>query len=200
MRDNLTGIRVVIADGNPAVRDTLRALLGSLPGIDVVAEAGTGPEAVQAAITTRPDVLIMDLRMPDLDGVAATVELTRAAPAIGVLVLSMHENDAAIMSAMLAGARGYVVKGASPDELSHAIQTVWASGAVFGPGAARRMLTYFTPAALSPREREVLDLIAVGLPSATIAARLGLATRTVADHMTAISAKLRDARAGGSVR
>jgi DNA-binding NarL/FixJ family response regulator len=184
-------IRVAVADDHPVVRDGLRALFASLPGIELVAEATTGREAIRAAVTAHPHVLVMDLRMPDLDGVAATSEITRIAPTVAVLVLSMFEDDDSVFAAMRAGACGYLIKGASQEEIFHAITTVAAGGAVFGPGVARRMLSYFAapPQAtelpfpeLTPREREVLDLIAAGLPNATIAGRLGLAGKTVGNY------------------
>lgn len=203
-------IRVAVADDHPVVRDGLRALFASLPGIDLVAEAATGREAIRAAVTTTPHVLVMDLRMPDLDGVAATTEISRIAPTVAVLVLSMFEDDDSVFAAMRAGARGYLIKGASQEEISHAITTVAAGGAVFGPGVARRMLSYFAapPQAtehpfpeLTPREREVLDLIAAGLRNAAIAARLGLAAKTVGNHISTIFAKLQVAsRAEAIVR
>ena len=204
-------IRIVVADDHPVVRDGLRALLTSIPDVELVGEATTGREAVRSAVTDRPDVIVMDLRMPDLDGVAATTEITRIAPAVAVLVLSMFEDDDSVFAAMRAGARGYLIKGASQEEISHAITTVAAGGAVFGPGVARRMLSYFAapPAAvteqpfpeLTPREREVLDLIAAGLPNATIAIRLGLAAKTVGNHISTIFAKLQVAtRAEAIVR
>jgi DNA-binding NarL/FixJ family response regulator len=203
-------IRVAVADDHPVVRDGLRALFASLPEIDLVAEASTGREAVRAAVTAHPHVLVMDLRMPDLDGVAATTEITRLAPDVAVLVLSMFEDDESIFAAMRAGARGYLIKGASQEEISHAITTVAAGGAVFGPGVARRMLNYFAAPPqltelpfpeLTPREREVLDLIAAGLPNATIASRLGLAGKTVGNHISTIFAKLQVAtRAEAIVR
>jgi DNA-binding NarL/FixJ family response regulator len=202
-------IRVAVADDHPIVRDGLRALFASLPDIELVAEAATGREAVRAAVTDRPDVLVMDLRMPDLDGIAATAEITRLAPDVAVLVLTMFEDDESVFAAMRAGARGYLVKGASQEEISHAICGVAAGGAIFGPGVARRVLQYFAapPAAevpfpeLSPREREVLDLIAAGLANAAIALRLGLAGKTVGNHISTIFAKLQVAtRAEAIVR
>jgi DNA-binding NarL/FixJ family response regulator len=194
-----TVIRVVVADDHPVVRDGLRALFASLPHTELVGEAATGREAVRAAVTLRPEVLVMDLRMPDLDGVAATAEIARAAPGVAVLMLTMFEDDDSVFAAMRAGARGYLVKGASQEEISHAITAVAAGGAIFGPGVARRVLTYFaTPPRpddepfpeLTPREREVLDLIAAGLPNAAIATRLGLAGKTVGNHVSSIFAKL----------
>jgi DNA-binding NarL/FixJ family response regulator len=203
-------IRIVVADDHPVVRDGLRALFASLPATELVAEAATGQEAVRAAVTHRPDVLVMDLRMPDLDGIAATAEITRVAPEVAVLVLTMFEDDESVFAAMRAGARGYLVKGASQEEISRAIDTIANGGAVFGPGVARRVLSYFAgpPRSaeqpfpeLSPREREVLDLIAAGLNNAAIAQRLDLAAKTVGNHISTIFAKLQVAtRAQAIVR
>jgi DNA-binding NarL/FixJ family response regulator len=194
-------VRVIVADDHPIVRDGLRALFSSVPGIDLVAEAATGREAVRAAVTHRPDVIVMDLRMPDLDGVAATVEIGRTAPDVAVLVLTMFEDDDSVFAAMRAGARGYLIKGASQDDISRAIATVAGGGAVFGPGTARRVLDYFAAPArpahrhdpfpeLTPRERDVLDLIAAGLPNGAIAAELRIAAKTVGNHISAIFTKL----------
>jgi DNA-binding NarL/FixJ family response regulator len=192
-------IRVVVADDHPVVRDGLRALFASLPETSLVGEATTGREAVRAAVTLRPDVLVMDLRMPDLDGTGATAEIALVAPEVAVLVLTMFEDDDSVFAAMRAGARGYLVKGATQEEISHAITVVAGGGAVFGPGIARRMLDFFAapPVAasepfpeLTPREREVLDLIAAGRSNAAIASRLGLAGKTVGNHISAIFAKL----------
>jgi DNA-binding NarL/FixJ family response regulator len=193
-------IRIVVADDHPVVRDGLRALFASLPGTQLVGEATTGREAVRAAVTERPDVLVMDLRMPDLDGIAATAEIRRVAPEVAVLVLTMFDDDESVYAAMRAGARGYLVKGAAQEQISQAISTVAAGGAIFSPGVARRVLDFFSgprPAAaaqpfpeLTGRERDVLDLIAAGLPNAVIATRLGLAPKTVGNHISAIFAKL----------
>jgi DNA-binding NarL/FixJ family response regulator len=192
-------IRVAVADDHPVVRDGLRLLFASLADMELVGEAATGRDAVRVAVTEHPDVLVMDLRMPDLDGVAATAEVARVAPGVAVLVLTMFDDDESVFAAMRAGARGYLVKGAAQEEISQAIAAVAAGGAVFGPGVARRVLDYFAapaPAAgepfpeLTPREREVLDLIAAGLPNAAIATRLALAPKTVGNHISTIFAKL----------
>jgi DNA-binding NarL/FixJ family response regulator len=191
-------VRVVVADDHPIVRDGLRALLASLPDIELVGEATNGREAVRSAVTDRPDVIVMDLRMPDLDGIAATAEICRTAPDVAVLVLTMLDDDDSVFAAMRAGARGYLVKGAVQQEIVRAITAVAAGEAIFGPGVARRVLRYFAapPAAqpafpeLSPREREVLDLIAGGLTNSAIAGRLGLSAKTVGNHTSAIFAKL----------
>ena len=191
-------VRVVVADDHPIVRDGLRALLTSIPDVELVGEATTGREAVRSAVTDRPDVIVMDLRMPDLDGAAATAEICRVAPDVAVLVLTMLDDDDSVFAAMRAGARGYLVKGASQQEIVRAITAVAAGEAIFGPGVARRALAYLSgprvdqPAfpELTPREREVLNLIAGGLGNAAIAARLGLAVATVGNHITSIFAKL----------
>jgi DNA-binding NarL/FixJ family response regulator len=193
-------IRIVVADDHPVVRDGLRALFTTLPGTELVGEATTGREAIRVAVTERPDVLVMDLRMPELDGIAATAEIRRVAPEVAVLVLTMFDDDESVYAAMRAGARGYVVKGAAQEQISQAIGTVAAGGAIFSPGVARRVLDFFSgppPTAvpqpfpeLTARERDVLDLIAAGLPNAEIASRLGLAPKTIGNHISAIFAKL----------
>lgn len=193
-----TGTRVVIADDHPVVRDGLSALLASVPPITVVGMAGTGHEAVHAAVTLRPDVLVMDIQMPGLTGVAATREITRVAPDVAVLMLTMFDDDDSVFAAMRAGARGYVLKGADQEEIIRAIQAVAAGEAIFGPGIARRMLGLIsappTPAApfpsLTSREREVLGLIAAGARNAEIARQMSIAPKTVANHISAIFAKL----------
>jgi DNA-binding NarL/FixJ family response regulator len=191
-------VRVVIADDHPVVRDGLGALLGSRPGIEVVGTAASGREAVRAAVTVRPDVLVLDLQMPDLDGVAAAREIGRAAPDVAVLVLTMYDDDDSVFAAMRAGARGYLLKGASQDEIARAIHAVAAGEAIFGPAVARRVLAQLSaPTApttpfpeLTPRERQVLELMTAGLTTSAIGARLGLAPKTVTNHTSAVFAKL----------
>jgi DNA-binding NarL/FixJ family response regulator len=202
-------IRVVVADDHPVVRAGLTALLSSLPGIEVVAVATTGREAVREVVTTKPDVAVLDLQMPDLDGFAATREICRVAPQVAVLALTMFEDDDSVFAAMRAGARGYLVKGAEQEEIARAIRAVAAGEAIFGPGVARRVLGFFAapPRVAEPfpeltsREREILDLLASGLPNATIGQRLGLASKTVANNVSAIFTKLQVAdRAQAIVR
>jgi len=191
-------IRVVLADDHPVVRAGLAALLTSLDGIEVVGVASTGREAVREVITMRPDVAVLDLQMPDLDGFAATRELARSAPDVAVLVLTMFEDDDSVFAAMRAGARGYLVKGAEQEEIARAIRAVAAGEAIFGPGVARRVLGFFSappPAAepfpeLTTREREILDLLAAGLSNTAIADRLNLASKTVANNVSTIFTKL----------
>lgn len=191
-------IRVVVADDHPIVRDGLTALLRSIPGFDVVGVAATGRDAVREVVLTKPDVAVLDLRMPDLDGFAATRQIAKAAPSVAVLVLTMFEDDDSVFAAMRAGAAGYLVKGAEQEHIVRAIRSVAAGEAVFGPGVAQRVLGFFraAPAAdpfpeLSAREREILDLLAGGLSNAAIGHRLGVAAKTVANNVSTIFTKLR---------
>lgn len=190
-------IRVVLADDHPVVRGGLIALLGTLPGIEVVAEVGTGAAAVRESALQRPDVVVMDLRMPDLDGVEATRRITTQHPEVAVLVLTMFDEDALIANALAAGARGYLLKGAEQDEIERAIRAVASGDAIFSSTVAERVLRRVQPEAaaaplpqLTPREREVTELLARGLPNAAIAERLALAPKTVGNHISAIFLKL----------
>ena len=133
-------IRIVVADDHPIVRAGLVALLGSIPDFEVAAVAANGREAVREVLLTRPDVALLDLNMPELDGIAATRELARVAPRVAVLVLTMHEDDDAVFSAMRAGASGYLVKGVEQDDIARAIRSVAAGEAIFGQGVAQRVL------------------------------------------------------------
>jgi DNA-binding NarL/FixJ family response regulator len=192
------GLRVVIADDHPVVRDGLSVLLGSVPGLVVAGTAATGPEAVRAAVTLRPDVLVMDIQMPGSSGIQATREVAGTAPAVAVLMLTMFDDDDSVFAAMRAGARGYVLKGAKQDEIVRAIRAVASGEVIFGPGVAARVLDHLIAPPrtadpfpeLTPREREVLGLIAGGLGNATISARLGLSPKTVSNHVSNIFAKL----------
>ena len=192
-----TTVRVLLADDHPVVRRGLAALLATLPGVEVVAEAGTGEEAVKETALTRPDVVVMDLRMPGLGGVEATRQIVRAHPAVGVLVLTMFDEDALVAEALRAGARGYLLKGAEQDEIERAVRTVAAGDAVFSGAVAGRVLGRLAVggdapalAGLSPREREVLEIVATGATNAAVADRLGLAPKTVGNHISAIFLKL----------
>ncbi|NUW39830.1 response regulator [Nonomuraea rhodomycinica] len=191
-------IRIVLADDHPVVRSGLRALLDSISGLTVVAEAADGHAAVREAVARKPDVLVMDIRMPHLDGIEATRRIAQAAPGVAVLMLTMYEDDDSVFSAMRAGARGYLLKGAQQDEIARAIHAVAGGQAIFGPGVARRVLGFFAapPVVQEPfpeltdREREVLDLIAAGRPNGEIARRLAIAPKTVANHISSIFTKL----------
>jgi DNA-binding NarL/FixJ family response regulator len=191
-------IRVLIADDHPLVRQGLQAALAPVDDVEIVAEAATGSAAIREAVLHRPDVVVMDLQMPDLNGIDATRELRRVVPSATVLVLTMFDDDDSVFAAMRAGARGYVLKGAEQQEIARAISAVAAGEAIFGPAVATRVLTYFAtpPRAPAPfpelttREREVLDLIAAGRNNHQIAERLSLSGKTVTNHISAIFAKL----------
>jgi DNA-binding NarL/FixJ family response regulator len=194
-------IRVVIADDHPLMREGLRALVASLPDIDIVGEAADGEAARRETQLNRPDVVVMDLRMPGTNGVEATRAILRSAPATRVLVLTMFEDDESVFAAMRAGASGYLVKGAQQEEIVRAVRSVAAGQAIFGPTVARRIIDFFSrgsPAAataepfpeLTARERDVLDLIAAGRANTAIARQLGISSKTVSNHISAIFAKL----------
>jgi DNA-binding NarL/FixJ family response regulator len=203
-------IRVVVADDHPIVRAGLAALLGSIPDFEVAGVAVNGREAVREVLLTKPDVALLDLNMPELDGIAATRELARVAPRVAVLVLTMHEDDDAVFAAMRAGASGYLVKGVEQDDIARAIRSVAAGEAIFGPGVAQRVLASLQAPRpsddmafpeLTVREREILDLLAAGLNNAAIARRVGVAQKTVANNVSAIFTKLQVAdRAQAIVR
>jgi DNA-binding NarL/FixJ family response regulator len=195
----MSSLRVLIADDHPVVRDGLRAMLTANCAAQVVAEAATGEEAIRQATLHRPDVVIMDLAMPGLNGIEATRQIVRAVPAVGVLVLTMHEDDDALFAAIRAGARGYLLKGAKPEELLHAVQAVGLGEAIFGPSIAVRLLGYFTgrkPVLNEPfpeltnREREILKLIVKGYNNAAIAERLNVAPKTVRNLVSSIFNKI----------
>ena len=206
-------IRVVLADDHPVVRGGLRALLSTIDGIEVVGEAEDGEGAVREVQLTRPDVLLVDIRMPVLDGVEATRRVRAAAPETAVLVLTMYDDDATVFTAMQAGARGYLLKGADQDEIVGAIRAVANGQAIFGPGIASRVLGYFAAPPVAPapadvpfpeltvRERDILTLLADGRRTADIAAELYLSPKTVSNNLTNIFAKLEVAdRAAAIIR
>ena len=195
-------VRVVLADDHPVVRGGLRALLSTIDGIEVVGEAADGEEALREVQLARPDVLLVDIRMPGLDGVETTRRVREIAPEVAVLVLTMYDDDSTLFTAMQAGARGYLLKGAEQEEIVGAIRAVSAGQAIFGPGIASRVLGYFaSPPAevrgldepfpeLTDRERDILALLADGRRTAQIAAELFLSPKTVSNNLTSIFAKL----------
>jgi DNA-binding NarL/FixJ family response regulator len=192
-------IRVRVVADHALIREGARAFLGSVTDMEHVGEAADGLEAVTVAIASRPHVVIMDLHLPGVDGIAATRAICEAVPTAAVLVVSMLDDDTSVFAALRAGARGYVLKGAAPDELERAIRGVATGDAVFGPGIAERVLQTFTapPAAapapfpeLTDREREVLDHLAAGRSNGEIARQLVLSPRTVANHVSNILTKL----------
>jgi DNA-binding NarL/FixJ family response regulator len=193
-------IRVLIADDHVAFRGGLRALLETADDIAVSGEAASGDEAIAAVRRVQPDVVLMDVNMPGIDGIEATRRIVDGTPHVAVVVLTMHDDDDTVFEAVRAGARGYVLKGAQRAELIRAVRAVAAGEAIFGPGVARRLMAYFArpapradPAAfpeLTEREREILELIAQGRSNADITATLGLSPKTVRNHVSNIFAKL----------
>lgn len=193
-------LRILIADDHLLFRDGLRALLTAAPDTDLIGEAATGDEAVVLTSKLQPDVVVMDLQMPELNGIEATRQIVQASPHVGVLVVTMFEDDGSVFAAMRAGARGYLLKGAKYDEMLRAIRAVGGGEAIFSPAIAVRLMEYFAnirPATvpqvfpeLSEREREILGLIAQGQKNAEIAAALFLSPKTVRNHVSNILSKL----------
>lgn len=193
-------IRVLIADDHVLFRDGLRALLTAVPETELVGEATSGDEAVALAERLQPDLILMDVQMPGRNGVEATRQIVQASPHIHVLVMTMFDDDATVFAAMRAGARGYLLKGATHEELLRAIRGVSNGEAFFSPQIAGRMIAYFAQMRqaapkvpfpeLSEREREVLALIAQGATNPEIAARLVLSSKTVRNHVSNILSKL----------
>lgn len=203
-------IRILIADDHPVFRFGLRALLTSAPETEVVGEAASGEDAIVQAAALQPDVVLMDLNLPGLNGIEATRRILRTSPHIAVLVVTMFDDDS-VFAAMQAGARGYLLKGAEPEETVRAIRAVASGEAIFSPAIARRLVNYFSaprppvpPQAfpeLTDREREILHLIAQGHNNVEIAERLVLSPKTVRNHVSNIFSKLQVAdRAQAIVR
>lgn len=195
-----TPVRVVLADDHPMFRFGVAAVLHDSPEVEVVGEASGGHELIALVEELAPDVVLTDLSMPDLDGASATAALLALRPELGVLVLTMHDEDESVFAAMRAGARGYLLKGAGRDELVRAVLAVAAGDAVYGAAVARRIVDFFTGAqarfassafpGLTPREGEVLDLLAGGARNSQIAAQLGMTDKTVRNHVSSILLKL----------
>ncbi|MEU7871107.1 response regulator transcription factor [Dactylosporangium sp. NPDC049140] len=190
-------IRVLLADDQRVVREGLALVLGLLPDIEVVGAAADGAEAVDLAVRLRPDIVLMDLRMPRCDGVEATRRLRERAPEVRVVVLTTYSDDRSVLEALRAGAKGYLTKEAGGEEIRAALQRVLTDGAALDPAVQHHVLNALTqppppPKAddLTPREVEVLRLIAAGLTNGEIAARLFISEGTVKSHINHLLAKI----------
>ena len=207
----MPALRILLADDHPLFRHGLAALLKQTPDFEVVGEATTGDEAVALANSLQPDLVLMDIRMPGVNGVEATRRILASRPTTRVLVVTMFEDDASVFTAMRARARGYILKDADKDEMLRAIRAVDSGEAIFSPAIATRMIEFFAaprPAAasdafpdLTEREREILNLMAQGLNNVEIAQRLVLSHATVRNYVSSIFSKLQVAdRAQAIVR
>jgi DNA-binding NarL/FixJ family response regulator len=196
----MEALRVLIADDHPLFRKGMRALLTAMPDTQVVGEATTGQEAIELAAALQPDVILMDLQMPGVNGIEATRQILHTSPHIRILVVTLFEDDASIFTALRAGARGYILKDAKEEEMLRAIRAVGSGEAIFSPAIARRLMDFFAaprPAApkeifptLTEREREILQLIARGRTNNDIAKELALSTKTVGNYVSNIFSKL----------
>ncbi|MCW5853311.1 MAG: response regulator transcription factor [Anaerolineae bacterium] len=207
----MPALRILLADDHPLFRHGLAALLKQTPDFEVVGEATTGEEVVALANSLQPDLVLMDIRMPGVNGIEATRRILAARPTTRVLVVTMFEDDASVFTAMRAGARGYILKDADKDEMLRAIRAVGSGEAIFSPAIATRMIEFFAaprPAAasdafpdLTEREREILNLMAQGMNNVEIAQRLVLSHPTVRNYVSSIFSKLQVAdRAQAIVR
>jgi DNA-binding NarL/FixJ family response regulator len=193
----VTPIRVVVVDDHTVFREGLRALLGRVDEIEIVGEAATTQEAIEVAEALRPDVVLMDLHLPGGGGELATKTIAADNPEVGVLVLTMHSDDAHLRHALSAGARGYLLKDAEPDAIIRAIVAVSEGQAIFDPGIAARVIAATGAPqadrpfpALTEREHEILDRLARGLRNDAIAARMGISVKTVQNNVSTILLKL----------
>ena len=186
-------IRVLVVDDHPLFRAGLEALLATVPDVDVVGSVGDGAAALHAVAAEAPDVVLMDLNLPGTPGLEATRHIAAAHPETAVLVLTMVDDDDSVLAALRVGARGYVLKGAAQEEVLAAIRTVATGGAVFGAGAAQRVLrsgrSRYAPD-LTAREAEVLALVADGRSNPEIARELGLSLKTVQNHVSHVLTKM----------
>ena len=195
----MSKIRVLIVDDHPVFRFGLHSLLASIPEMEVVGELTNGEDAVNQAADLKPNIILMDINLPGMNGIEATRTILQVNPEIGILMITMIDDDS-VFQAMQAGARGYLLKGADPDETVRAIRSVASGEAIFSPKIAKKLINYFgqtksTPSVeifthLTEREHEILELIAQGLTNAAIAERLVLSPKTVRNHVSNIFGKL----------
>jgi DNA-binding NarL/FixJ family response regulator len=196
-RPGVAELTVLVADDHPGVVGHLRGLLSGVPGITVVASAVGGRDAISLALRHQPDVVVLDLRLSDVSGVEAIRDVSRAVPGVAVLVFTACEDDESVVTAVRAGARGYILKCAADDDIVRAVRGVAAGEAIFGQNIAHRvMLLLANPGAAAPlpaltaRERELLGLLADGHGNAAIASRLRVAPKTVSNQVSSLVAKL----------
>lgn len=193
-------IRILVADDHALFRDGLRALLTSIEDMEFIGEAADGAQAIEAASDLQPDVVLMDIQMPGVNGIEATRKIVSTSPHIGVIVVTMLEDDDSVFAAMRAGARGYILKGADQEQMLRTIRSVASGEALFGSGIAERLMNFFAnlqPGGdfqvfpeLTEREHEVLELIAQGKNNKTIARELTIVEKTVRNHVSNIFSKL----------
>jgi len=192
-------LRIVLAEDHPLFRKGMRTMLGAVPDFALVGEAKNGRQAIELAVELLPDIVLMDLQLPDISGIAATREILAASPNTKILVVTLFEDDDSVFLALRAGARGYVLKDTDEDEMIRAIRAVANGEAIFSPPIATRVLAYFAAPndrppkafpALTEREREVLQLIAQGRSNPDMARDLSLSTKTIANHVSNIFSKL----------
>jgi DNA-binding NarL/FixJ family response regulator len=196
----MDAVRILVADDHAITRSGLQTLLAGVEDVEIVGEARNGEEAIELAASLQPDVILMDLRMPGVNGVEATRRIHRASPSIGILVLTVFEDDTSVFPAIRAGARGYLLKDTEQDELLRAIRTVAGGGAIFSPGIAQKVLGYLNAPVpnvsdgmfdeLTAREREILELIARGKTNAEIATILNLSAKTVSNYISNVLLKV----------
>lgn len=194
-------IRLLIADDHALFREGLRALLSATPDIVCVGEAATGEGTLSHATALQPDVILMDINMPDINGIEATRRLIRKQPGMGIIMVTMLEDDASVFAAMRAGAKGYVLKGANHEELLQSIRAVARGQVLFGPAIATRISRFFAQAKpldaelpfpdLTSREREILELVARHHANPEIAQQFGISEKTIRNHISNIFNKLR---------
>ncbi|MCC7449697.1 MAG: response regulator transcription factor [Anaerolineae bacterium] len=206
----MDALRILIADDHPLFRDGVRLLLSTAPDMVIIGEATNGDETVQCAIELQPDVILMDIKMPGINGIEATRRILQANPQIRILIVTMFEDDASVFTAMRAGARGYILKDAEQEDILRAIRAVGRGEAIFGPEIAARLSDLFNtgnPAVprelfptLTAREREILQLMVQGASNAEMAQLLSLTGKTIANYISNIFSKMQVATREEAVR